>query len=536
MLQEKKTGTLPGRWSWLVIVLAVYLVRVIAWAMAELWYDEVLTLTHFVIGGEDASFWRIFRVYPMANNHMLCSALYWWWLRFLNFNMSAEHLLRLPSLICGALSIALVLCHWRRWLGEALAHAGGMMLAISVVFTGFAYQLRGYSLSMLLATAAVSAAMELTRDKAARWAQWLLCACGLLLPLAVPSNVLVLASLALFLLGALHRRGMSWRRCVLRILPFALSVCLGGGYYFTLWPAFVKASREAGGWESSWLVAGQLLLALLAHGGILALALLPVTWAQVRRWWLAKNAEKEEAPEELPADDGDDDAAFLSSWLFFCCVVPVLVLLIVTGPGRAPFPRAFLGFVPLWTFAILLAARAWPWCRRLDFAVLILLVLANGFLWERGAEALTISQRLQGLYPQNLLQQYYRGANQLRGLVQIMQDEGWQDGSMVLTNEYDGPTFRFYWALFGNDGRQVQSWNHVMPDLWQRAIAGQPGRRLWAVAHSKQAAAELFQRAGADPALPIELVAQHGDRGLFVLVQPSMPKPVRRKAPQRHLI
>ena len=37
----------------------------------------------------------------------------------------------------------------------------------------------------------------------------------------------------------------------------------------------------------------------------MALALVPVAWTRVRRWWLAKNAEKD-PPEELPADDGDD--------------------------------------------------------------------------------------------------------------------------------------------------------------------------------------------------------------------------------------
>jgi hypothetical protein len=43
-------------------------------------------------------------------------------------------------------------------------------------------------------------------------------------------------------------------------------------------------------------------------------------------------------------------------------------------------------------------------------------------------------------------------------------------------------------------------------------------------------------RAGVDPALTVELVARHGDRALYVLLQPSKPKPVRRKAPQRNLI
>jgi hypothetical protein len=538
MPQEKKTSPLPGLAAWLLIVLALYLVRVMSWAMAEYWYDEVLTLYYFVLGGEEGSFWRIFRSYPMANNHMLCSALYWWWLRFLNFGLLAEQLVRLPSIVCGGLGIALVICHWRRWLGTTLAHIGGLLLAISVVYTGFAYQLRGYSLSMLLTTAALSAALELSRERPARWSPWLFAACALLLPLTIPSNALVLAALGLFLLGLLRWQGVSWRRSAGRLLPFALCACLGGGYYFTLWPAFVKASREAGGWDSGWLLLGQLLLAMVAHCGIFALALVSVGWTQLRRRWLAKYSEKE-TPEALPEDDGDAAASGMSCWLFVCSLLPVLLLLLLmqlSGAERMPFPRVFLAFVPLWSFAALLAARVCPWCRRQSFAALALLVLLNGFLWERGAEALTSSQRQRGHYPQNLLQQYYRGANQLRGLMQIMQEEDWLRGAVVLSNEYDAMTCSLYWTLYGGDDQRLFSWNRIAPDLWRRLIAGQPERRLWAVAPDDEAAAQLFQRAGADPTLTPDLVARHGDRALYVLQQPAVPKPVRRKAAPQHLI
>ena len=35
--------------AWLLIALAVYLVRIMPWALAEYWYDEVLTLGEFVL-------------------------------------------------------------------------------------------------------------------------------------------------------------------------------------------------------------------------------------------------------------------------------------------------------------------------------------------------------------------------------------------------------------------------------------------------------------------------------------------------------
>ena len=63
--------------AWCLLAAALFLLRVTPWSMAELWFDEVLTLQYFAIGQEDSTFLSIFRNYIMANNHFLNSAIYW---------------------------------------------------------------------------------------------------------------------------------------------------------------------------------------------------------------------------------------------------------------------------------------------------------------------------------------------------------------------------------------------------------------------------------------------------------------------------
>ena len=249
--------------AWLLIAFAVYLVRIMPWALAEYWYDEVLTLGEFVLDPRGKGLWgSVFRTYPIANNHILSTAIYWIWVRVLNFNLGAEQMVRLPSILFGAGTIATVICHWRKWLGGRIANIGGILLAISPVFTAFAYQIRGYSMSIFLATTALSGALELVHGKK-KLGYALTCASCLLLPLVIPSNILLLPviSLAIFLSSDnLHER------LKMTLPPFACGL-LGISYYFTIWSQFVKAAQEPAGWDSPWLVIGNLLLALLAHLG-----------------------------------------------------------------------------------------------------------------------------------------------------------------------------------------------------------------------------------------------------------------------------
>ena len=146
--------------SWYVIVAAVFLLRSFLWFNAELWYDEVLTLSRFVFNSHDGSLLNVFRDYPIANNHMLSTAVYWIWTHLVG--LPDEAILRIPSIVGGLATIAIVMRHWRKFIGDCLATVGGLMLAISPVFTAYAYQVRGYSLTFLLAAVAVSGVFEIS--------------------------------------------------------------------------------------------------------------------------------------------------------------------------------------------------------------------------------------------------------------------------------------------------------------------------------------------------------------------------------------
>jgi len=174
--------------SWYVIVAAVFLFRTFLWFNAELWYDEVLTLTRFVFNTHDGSLLNVFRDYPIANNHILSTAVYWIWTHLVG--LPDEAILRIPSIVGGLATIAIVMRHWRKFIGDCLATVGGLMLAISPVFTAYAYQVRGYSLTFLLATVAVSGVFEILYGNHSR-GQLLIAVASLLLPLVMPTNAIL---------------------------------------------------------------------------------------------------------------------------------------------------------------------------------------------------------------------------------------------------------------------------------------------------------------------------------------------------------
>ncbi len=536
-----------------MIALAIYVVRVMPWAISELWYDEVITLGDYVFDIHGRGLGYVFRNYPVANNHMLSSAVYWLWVRFIDFNVTAEHLLRVPSIAFGALTIVLVMCHWRVWLGSRLAILGGLLLAISPVFTAYAYQIRGYALTMAMAAVAVSGAIEVINGRH-RTGQVIAVAAMLLLPIVIPSNVILAPVLALFIAIVLWQTGRSWTQCLLRALPALLAGAVGFSYYFTLWDAFLAVSREPGGWSSAWMVAGNLALALLAHAGLFAVMLVgAVVLCAGKRH--ARPTQPALDPTLAPAGRDRDpvpvDAASLGQSrqlpvppgvavgaLTLGCVAVIVAVLVAARPAQAPYPRVFLVLLPPLTLAALLSGRVFPAIQRWPLVLASLLVVANGFVWERVSEVVTDAQLRRGATPNNLIQQYYRGADELRHLASLMAHQEWMENAVVVTDEYDFPTFRLYWQLSGGPRGAVIAINRI-PDGFQVARGGQS---LWIVARNQEVAAGLYQRvtggnAGAirqnfnRPGGLIEVVT-YRRRGLFL---PYMPKPptIRKDQPPK---
>lgn len=523
MTNTKSNYAESSKGAWLLIALAVYLVRVMPWACSEYWYDEVITLGDYVISRPEYGIWNsVFRSYPVANNHILSSAVYWCWVRVLNFGIVAEQLVRLPSILFGGGLIAIVVCHWRKWLGDRIANLGGLALAISPVFTAYAYQIRGYSLSMLLAGAALSGILEYT-DGNKKPGQLLLCASCILLPLVIPSNMLFVPVLLITLAFACP----VWKSCLQAVIPPMLCAALGTSYYFTIWEQFIKASKEPAGWDSAWLVAGNLTLAL-ASFGIVLLA------ASLAAWKINKKQNGQDEPSL------SQPVLKLNPLVLTCSCIGIIALtLICARSGQAPYPRVFLIFLPAATLCILMFAVKTK-AFKLSYPLLAVAILLNGLVWERTAGAITDSEVKRGQSPNNLLQQYYRGADDLRTAAAFLRDEKWMANGVVITDEYDFPTMNLYWRMNGGQQGMVTTVNFspIYPqNFWHRRH--DPRLALWVVAKTPESAARLLEYAGFGPADILKenfgkpggmtLIAPCGRRGIY---SPPMPKPpVPRKHP-----
>lgn len=433
----KKTAPVPpqtknGFRLWLLAVAAFFLARILPWALAELWYDEVLSLQMFVLGHDSPL--AIFRDYRIANNHFLANALEWLWIKFLPYATGNEFLLRIPAILCGIGTLLTATLGWRKWLGEKFALATGFLLAASPVFPAFAFQMRGYSLAMLLATLAVTAAMY-RLEKCTPRNGLALFACSLGLSFVMPSAAMLPAALmAAIGLHWLSDRKNSILFPLRQLAPAFCGALLGTAYYLTLWADFQKARAESGGWESTWLTGVHLLLAFGLHLAVFAIP-------------LARSVFSRKQESNLPR-------------AFFCgAVLAALAVLLVPSPvHRAPFPRVFLVLLPLVTFAAALAAKSWhfteePFAKgsdHLPFKKLAFAAILPGLLVGILCEKLTGYQLEHSTrIPQNLLMQYYRGNSPNREFCLSLATQEQRPLQIIAVEPLDLPTFSLYWQLAG---------------------------------------------------------------------------------------
>jgi uncharacterized membrane protein YuzA (DUF378 family) len=136
-------------------------------ANAELWYDEIVTVIHFV----DVPFAQVVSTYGLANNHVLNSVL----VNLVGAWFGTDPwLLRLPALVFGMAGVwafwwvAVVL--WPR--GAALV--GTTLFAVSYHHVYYSQNARGYSALIFFALVATGCVLRLTADtpdarSATRW-------------------------------------------------------------------------------------------------------------------------------------------------------------------------------------------------------------------------------------------------------------------------------------------------------------------------------------------------------------------------------
>lgn len=395
---------------------------------ADLWYDEILTLADYVLG--QRSVWDVFRVYPVANNHVLFSAALWVWVSLTQ--RIDEWLLRLPNLLIALGSIGVIGWWWRRWLGNWPAIVGAMAMMFSEVFASFAFQLRGYGLSMLLGLLAVTAITELRSGRTTR-GQIVGILSLLALPLVIPTNALL--GIGVVLSGLVVIAGPLKRRVAL-LAPMTLALLVGSSYYLLIWEQFTKVVRQTEGWDSASHVIGHWTLALLMHLGAL---LIPVIPAAVRRL----RGRRVPAPEGLR----------LGAMLLITISLPAM--LFVMFSGSAPFPRTLLAWLGPWTIGVLLMGRDDPMWRKVPWA-LAAVVLLNAVIWQTVAIARTSRALAAGTYPQNLIMQYYDRDRSISTILARCAAEADLGRSIILTSFHDYPTAQYYGSVFGLDGGQIR--------------------------------------------------------------------------------
>ncbi|MBO4513567.1 MAG: hypothetical protein J5746_12455 [Victivallales bacterium] len=495
-----------SKYEWLIIVIAIFVLRIMPWLLAEYWYDEVLTLSNFAIGtSPDDTLWKsVFRSYPIANNHILSTAVYWVWVRILNYNLGFEHFTRLPSLLFGTGLIALCVCHWRKWLGSHVANLGGLLLAASPVFGAFAYQIRGYSMSMFLTGLAISGLLEYNSGKYAL-GQFLMSISCLLLPLVIPSNVLLAPVLAAVLLWSCR----SWKSKLISCIPPMLAFFVGISYYFTIWTQFVNASKEPGGWSSPWLVAGNLLLAFLLHGLALLIALL------LRKMSLLKGNENINELQDTSIQSPAEGMNAVSPMVIFLSSALVIGLtLLFSRKGQAPYPRVFLILFITASYA-LLQACANNKVGSKSFPMLFIAILFCGLVTERIAFEMTNRKLQAGISPQNLLQQYYRGNSDLRNAVDFMAKNKLMEDAIILTDEYDHPTVQMYFAMNGGAASKIFTrLERSTPEL-RYLSHNHEGKVFYVIAKSRDIAISLLDFAEFDQKSNFNAIQQCGTRTIY---------------------
>jgi hypothetical protein len=487
--------------AWALIACAIFMLRVMPWSMAEFWYDEVLTLQYFAIGGENSSLAGIFRNYIMANNHFLNSAVYWWWVRFLDFSFT-EHILRWPSLFFGFASILMVVLHWRHFIGRRLAAIFGLVFAVSPVFAAFAWQIRGYSMCMFLSTLALSGTLEILNGNQRRGQLWNCLAC-FLLPLVMPSAALLAPTLALFLFWQLLATGKTIGKALSEALPCLAMCILSSSYYLQIWEQFRKAGESAGGWESSWMVGGNVTLGMLAHLGLFSLPLIICALTSL--------------PRLLSSATGHKIAGVR---LLLCCFPSIVAALLLNFSGRAPFPRIFLVFLPAFTLAAAGVGYSLSFIRHQKLVYMAVAVLFSGCLIEQISTRLTIRQVQNGQSPQNLLQQYYRDASDNRDAVGFIRNNALIGEYIFMVNEWDAPTFMFYWQLANLPQQAVFVSNQVPEQFWQMPQLA--NFKLAVLARNESEASDLFRKAGHKG--PFHLLNKTRLRGLYTAGYGNEPK------------
>ncbi len=299
-----------------------------------LWNDEIYTLQYFVLKGLPT----VLGDYHVPNNHILSNVLHWGWLRLLGIDTldplldDAWKIRLLPGLLSAATLYVLYRCG-RLLAGKTAGWAAVILLLTTLGFGNFAFQVRGYPLTMLLSTGLLYGALRVWRDGQCDWKSWAgMAAATTALLYTIPSNLYAAVAA-----GGVLTALATWKSPPLG-LKVASAFAAGAVVALALyWPILHQVTHNEYVQTGKPLQAvhWQNLKTVLSHTLSWRLLLLPVVaWG----CWLLRK-----------------DSAQRGALLLFAGVF-ILPFLISALRGDTPPPRSFLVTVPA---LLLFAAYGW---------------------------------------------------------------------------------------------------------------------------------------------------------------------------------
>lgn len=139
--------------QWLVLGLCVVLIGFQGWLRLNeaLWNDEIYTLQQFVLKGLPT----VLTDYHVPNNHVLSNIFHWLWLKLTGVSAIGPLLdnafkIRLLPAVFSLVTLVFVFRAGRQLQGIPGGLAAVLILSSTLGFGHFAFQVRGYALSMML--------------------------------------------------------------------------------------------------------------------------------------------------------------------------------------------------------------------------------------------------------------------------------------------------------------------------------------------------------------------------------------------------
>ena len=203
---------------------------------------------------------KIYTSYVIPNNQIFFTIILKYWIELYSWLAApATYAFRLPSFLFGIGVLGIICFRWRKRLGTPAAMTAALTLSCSIPFIIYSTAIRGYMLSFLLLALILEAGYSFRKNS--NWKAGLLYAvCSYLAVLTIPTNIIGIGALVLFLLFEFHRKKLICLNSLYLAASPLIALLLA---YAPIWEKVAGVMKLREGWGNPWSVTTSVYLAVL---------------------------------------------------------------------------------------------------------------------------------------------------------------------------------------------------------------------------------------------------------------------------------